>query len=299
MLTRRAAALGLLGLTAAAAPGRRLVFLAREKVMTCGLDGSDPATLATGRAGGLNDGIAHDPVGGRIYWTNMGRASADDGWIQSCRPDGSDVRMVVPPGGTFTPKQLKIAAGKLWWSDREGMRVMCANLDGSNIQTLVQTGAGEADRRDQARWCVGVAVDVRRGRLYWTQKGGDNAGQGVIRRAPIDLKGQDPAARTDVETLFSGQPEPIDLELDPAGRRLYWTDRGDNTVSVAQIDRPRPERRVLVRGAGEAIGIALDRPSGRIFYTSLDGRLASVRLDGADPRTLLEGQGPLTGIAIV
>ena len=38
---------------------------------------------------------------------------------------------------TFTPKQLKIdeASGKLYWSDREGMRVMRSNMDGSNIET--------------------------------------------------------------------------------------------------------------------------------------------------------------------
>jgi len=39
--------------------------------------------------------------------------------------------------------------GKLYWSDREGMRVMRSNLDGSQVETLVETGRGEKDRRDQ------------------------------------------------------------------------------------------------------------------------------------------------------
>jgi len=275
--------------------------------MAMGLDGSGLRTLATGRGGGLNDGIAYDPVGGRLYWTNMGRASLDDGFIQSVRLDGSDLTMVVPPGGTFTPKQLKIAGRKLYWSDREGMRVMRANLDGSGIEVLVQTGSGDEDRRDAARWCVGVAVDTARGHLYWTQKGGDNAGVGAIKRAPLQLpKGRTAADRDDIEVLFSGLPEPIDLDLDQRFQLIYWTDRGDNTVSCAPTFPPigaepgaRVDRRVLVRGLREAIGIALDPTTERMVYTSLGGEVGSAGMDGAGARTLLQGQGALTGIVVV
>ena len=33
---------------------------------------------------------------------------------------------------------------QLYWSDREGMRVMRANLDGSEIETLVDTSLGDS-----------------------------------------------------------------------------------------------------------------------------------------------------------
>ena len=48
------------------------------------------------------------------------------------------------PGGSFTPKQFQMEkrSGKLYWSDREGMRVMRANLDGSEIKTLLDTSLG-------------------------------------------------------------------------------------------------------------------------------------------------------------
>jgi DNA-binding beta-propeller fold protein YncE len=309
--TRRSAALGLLALTAAPAraqAARRLYFLTGSKVMTCALDGSDLRALATGQPGGFNDGIAYDAVTRRLYWTNMGRASADDGYIQSIGLDGSGRTMVAPPGSAFTPKQLKIdpVARKLYWSDREGMRVMRANLDGSAIEVLVQAGEGEADRRDRARWCVGVAVDPVRRHVYWSQKGGGDAGQGSIRRAGLDLPaGQTPATRRDVEVLFSGLPEPIDLELDPKRPVLYWTDRGDNTVSTAALDPPdgadpagRTDRKILVRGLREAIGVAIDHAAGRMFYTSLGGEVGTARLDGSDAHLILTGQGPLTGITI-
>jgi hypothetical protein len=236
----------------------------------------------------------------------MGRASLDDGFIQSVNLDGSDLRMVAPPGSAFTPKQCKIdvAARKLYWSDREGMRVMRCNLDGSRIEVLVETGTGDADRKDPARWCVGIALDTAHGHLYWTQKG--DSGRGTIHRAGLEPpKGQGPEDRRDVELLFSGLPEPIDLDFDPARRRLYWTDRRDHTVSCAPMDRPRgfdpaarTDRQILVREVGAAIGVTLDLPTRRMFYTSLGGEVGSASMDGSGARLILENLGPLTGITL-
>jgi hypothetical protein len=86
-------------------------------------------------------------------------------------------------------KQLHLdrANGKLYWSDREGVRVMRVNLDGSCIKTLVQTGQGENDRHDATRWRVGITVDPLRKQIYSTQKGGDNAGVGRVLLAGIDI----------------------------------------------------------------------------------------------------------------
>jgi hypothetical protein len=47
----------------------------------------------------------------------------------------------------------------------------------------------------------------------------------------------------------------------------------------------------------EAIGIALDVPSNRMFVTDLAGSVYSAKLDGSQERTLLYAQGNLTGIA--
>ena len=229
--------------------------------------------------------------------------------VQRADLDGGNLTQVVPPGGAFTPKQMKVDAKnrRLYWADREGMRIMRSNMDGSNIEVLVQTGSGDTERKDQARWCVGIALDIVKGYVYWTQKGGDDAGQGVLRRARIEIpKGQTAANRTDIETLFSALPEPIDLDLDLGKRTIYWTDRGDNTVSRAPMDPPkgfdpahRTDRQILVRGLNEAIGIALDLPGKRMFYTSLGGEVGTSGLDGAGAKMLLTNQGTLTGITIV
>ena len=125
----------------------RLFFLdlGAGRVLTANPDGSDLKTIVNeGRR--LPDGLVVDAAAGHIYWTNMGNPSANDGSIERSDLDGKNVTNIVPPGGTFTPKQLQLDKknGRLYWSDREGMRIMRANLDGSGIETLIETGHGEA-----------------------------------------------------------------------------------------------------------------------------------------------------------
>jgi hypothetical protein len=183
---------------------------------------------------------------------------------------------------------------------------MRADLDGSKIETLVDTSRGESrPGADAAKWCVGLAVDAGAGTLYWTQKGGDNAGEGSILRANLDVpNGQTPANRTDIEVLYDKLPEPIDLDLDLKGRMLYWTDRGNpprgNSVNRAPLDVPhgvRPPPEILFPDLMEGIGLALDTKHDRMFITDFGGSVYSARLDGSDRKTLLFAQGNLTGIA--
>ncbi len=97
-----------------------------------------------------------------------------------------------------------------------------------NIETLVDTSGGDPrPGTDPRKWCVGIALDMVKELLYWTQKGGDNAGQGTIWRAGVDIpSGRTASDRGDIELLYDGLPEPIDLDIDPL-------------CSHAVLDRPR------------------------------------------------------------
>lgn len=287
----------------------RLFFLdlSAGRVLASNPDGSDLKVLVSeGRR--LPDGIVVDVAAGHIYWTNMGHPSANDGSIERSDLDGKNLTNVIPPGGTFTPKQLQLDKknGKLYWSDREGMRVMRANLDGSKIETLVDTSQGEArPGKEIKKWCVGIALDVDGGKLYWTQKGADNAGEGRIFRANLEIpKGQTPENRKDIELLFDELPEPIDLDLDLANRIMYWTDRGDpprgNTVNRAPLDATpgvKTETEVVFTHLMEGIGLALDLNGGRMFITDLGGSLYSANLDGSNKKMLFFAEGNLSGVA--
>jgi sugar lactone lactonase YvrE len=273
------------------------------RIHTMSPDGSDRKVIVADCR--LPDGIVVDARARHIYWTNMGSSpSANDGSIERADIDGKNRRVIVSLGSTFTPKQIQLDSenGKLYWCDREGMRVMRANLDGSGIETLVEAGRGDADRRDQTRWCVGITIDPERKQIYWTQKGPDNGDKGRIFRAGLEIPtGETAANRSDIEVFFDRLPEPIDLELDRKTRVLYWTDRGDpprgNTVNRASIDAKPQAPEIVLTHLMEGIGIALDVPGDRMFVTDFAGSIYSARLDGSGERNFLYAQGNLTGIA--
>jgi DNA-binding beta-propeller fold protein YncE len=287
----------------------RLYFLdlAAGRVLMSNPDGSGLKTIVNeGRK--LPDGIVVDVASGHIYWTNMGNPSVNDGSIDRADLDGRNIRNIVPAGRTFTPKQLQLDKknGRLYWSDREGMRVMRCDLDGAHVETLVDTSQGESrPGKDQTKWCVGIAIDVNGGKFYWTQKGNDNGGQGRIFRAGLEIpKGQTPANRKDTEVLYDNLPEPIDLDLDLGNRLIYWTDRGDpprgNTVNRASMDAApgnRKEPQIVFDHLMEGIGLSLDLPNNRMFMTDLSGSVYSANLDGSNKKNIVFVEGNLSGIA--
>src|ERR1700756_5970055 len=96
----------------------RLFFLSVSsgQVLSVNPDGSDLKVIVSeGRR--LPDGIVVDVAAGHLYWTNMGNPIANDGSIERADFEGSNVTHIVPPGGTFTPKQLQLDEKnrKLYW----------------------------------------------------------------------------------------------------------------------------------------------------------------------------------------
>jgi hypothetical protein len=277
-----------------------------NRVLSAMSDGSELTVLVSEHCAGP-DGIAIDAARGHLYWTNMGVPSRNDGFIMRCDLDGRHVTTIVPPGLTHTPKQLVIEprGEHLYWCDREGMRVMRCKLDGSSLETLVQSGYGAFDQADARNWCVGIAVDIDREYVYWTQKGAPKSNTGRILRAPLNglRHGDSPASRRDIDTLFSALPEPVDLDLDTATMTLYWTDRGappfGNTLNRASLDDSHAigfHREVLCGGFREAIGLSVHRERNVIFASDLSGSIYRVGLDGRALSIVLQDEGRFTGI---
>src|SRR5438067_5874027 len=144
----------------------RLFFLEASggRIHSANADGSDRKIIVSG--GRVPDGVVVDVEAGHIYWTNMGVPSKNDGSIERADLDGQNRVTIIGEGKTFTPKQLHLEKknGKLYWCDREGMRVMRSNLDGSEIETLLDTSKCDARPATAlTKSCVGISGAPHRG----------------------------------------------------------------------------------------------------------------------------------------
>jgi hypothetical protein len=226
-----------------------------------------------------------------------------DGSIERVNFDGRERTTVVQRGAFTTGKQLTadFSAGHLYWCDREGMKVLRANLDGSDLTVLYAAGQTDEDAQDPRNHCVGVAVDPAGQRLFWTQKGPPKGNQGRIFTAGLELPPEtNPAKRSDVRVLWSGLPEPIDLEFDNH-KRLVWTDRGaepsGNTLNRMSAEGFGSAPQILSRGYREAIGVAVDGE--RYYVSDLSGSIRVVDLSAGIDKELIKLEGTVNGIAIV
>ncbi|EFV14264.1 hypothetical protein [Segniliparus rugosus] len=271
------------------------------------------------------DGVVVDKARGVLYWTNMGtpdggsaataltRGSGTfnrrNGSLERANLDGSERATVLPSGSFVTGKQLvaDFGAGKLYFCDREGLRVLRANLDGTGLEVLVQNGDHTVpeEQGDVLRHCVGIAVDPAGGHLYWTQKGPSKGGLGRIFRAPLVVPA-DPASRDDAEILWENLPEPIDLCLDLGAGEISWTDRGSapegntlNRAPIPAVGEKGAAPTILASGFREAIGVDRDEASGNFYVTDLGGNIREVNAASGLDRLVATLPGGLTGVAVL
>lgn len=242
------------------------------------------------------DGVDVDFSEQRIYWTNMGKIGPDytffeeDGTVESCDFHGKNRRKIIT-SGIVTPKQLRIFNNKLFFCDREGMKVYSATKDGK-LNQLLSTGVfGTGEEKDAMRWNVGI--QPTKNYVYFTQKGPTRGFKGRICRVTRDGYGK-------VEELLGSLPEPIDLELAPSGR-LYWTDRGAGPTgrslnSATITDAGLVDHRVIFAGMGDAIGLAVSFDESSVYVGDLKGQLWKIDVESGTGEVIRKG-GAITGVA--
>ncbi|WP_078323715.1 hypothetical protein [Mycobacteroides salmoniphilum] len=287
-----------------------------QKILKVDVAKGDSTTLIDGLTS-VPDGIVVDPQREHIYWTNMGyptlpegrapRVEADldfyrkNGSIERARIDGTGRSHVLPEGAFVTGKQLAgaWAQDRLYWSDREGAAVRSARLDGTDLREEIVTATTDADRRLVRNQCVGIAIDEDQGLLYWTQKGPPKGNDGRIFRTSLNA----PVDDRPIEVLWSGLPEPIDLELDTASGLIFWTDRGAaplgntlNKATIPALGEPGREVTVLSQNFHEAIGLAIDKEAGIAYVSDLSGEIRAIDFIRGREHQLLKAAGGFTGI---
>lgn len=260
---------------------------------------------------GTPDGIWIDQNSQKIYWTIMGEMTsppesyfAKDGTIECCNFDGSGHTVLIGPGCITTPKQIigNTQTNRLYWCDREGMSIMSSQFDGSRPEVIMQYKKDDSDHDEIEKHCVGIALDLEKQYLYWTQKGPSKGGKGKILR--LKLSQPYPIDKSNIELLLDSLPEPIDLEFGSRSGKLYWTDRGappyGNSLNSAVVSEEGllTDHQVLITGLHEGIGLAVDEGENIVYTSDLGGYIKKINLKDHSATVLLK-QGPTTGITLL
>jgi len=157
----------------------------------------------------------------------------------------------------------------MYWTDTFAHRVQRANLDGSNLATLVETPGPR-----------GIALDVNGGKMYWSDSVSD-----AIYRANLDGSGVE-------ELVTTGLIEPRDVALDLPAGKMYWPDFGTDTVRRANLDGSDVED-LVTTGLSTPYGLILDLSAGKMYWVDAhvlgnpDGIIQRANLDGSDIEDLV------------
>jgi len=308
MRARRTGVYGITGamvataiLTAATAAGAQQIYWTvteTSTILRANLDGSDTEELPTTQFGAPHD-LAVDTSNEKIFWTSSdygqlksGKSTLlNYGKMLSADLDATEVETLFATGKTriildATDTHSVIVSGdegpygialdlphrKIYWCEFRGSRIRRCDLDGANVETLLER-AGQA--RD-------IALDLSGEKIYWTTF------QGQIKRANFDGTG--------VVMLVEGLTNPHGIALDVPRNRIYWA---DGRIQRADMGGQNVEH-VWVDENGWATGIELDLRNNKIYWADYKGqKIFRADLDGSDVEEVVSStRGKPSAIAL-
>jgi choice-of-anchor C domain-containing protein len=215
-----------------------------------------------------------------------------------------------------TPAASLARAPKMYWTDSGTGKIQRADLDGSNVEVLVDRLA--LDVKPGESYINDIALDVKGGKMYWSDSGTHTLGRAnldgssverlvvtgldspenlcvdvvrgqmywvdrgthKIQRANLDLSNEEDIVTTGLET-------PNGIDVDVVGGMIYWTDSATHKIQRANLDGTEVQD-VIVSGLNYPRGIALDVARGKMYWTDLSpARLRRANLDGSQVEDLV------------
>ncbi len=163
------------------------------------------------------------------------------------------------------------SAGKIYWAESyRHSRIQRANLDGTDIQTVVGV-----------RSPTGIGLDVSRNKIYWTTY------WGKIQRADLD--------GANVKDVVGGLLRPTDIAIDASAGKIYWTAWSAGKIQRADLDGANFED--VITGLEGPSKIAIDTSEGKIYWSTRT-KIQRANLDGTDIKDIVTGFVWGVGIAV-
>jgi hypothetical protein len=176
--------------------------------------------------------------GSRIYWQTFSNLQYR---VQQVTKEA-----IISPSGIAIDKNNN----KMYWTDPGNGKIQRANLDGSNIEDLVQIGNNAA---------YAIALDLENKHMYWTERNTN-----LIRRANLDGSN----AQTIINTTTFNDVFPQCIALDVPNKKIYFTIQGGTGVSRSNFDGTGIEN--LFRGRNTTYLVnqfALDLENKKIYWS--------------------------------
>lgn len=164
--------------------------------------------------------------------------------------------------------------GKLYWCDRNTGKVQRSNLDGTEMETLIEVDSTNLR---------GIAIDVAGDKLYFA----DNQANTISRAS---LNGGN------VDAIIDGLGFPADVTIDLTNRKLYWCDQQRSVIERANLDGTSRE---TVVGTPSPYYLELDVPNKLLYWGDFfAGNINRLMLDGGNSENLFTGQQRIRGVKL-
>ena len=250
--------------------------------------------------------------------------------IQTADTDGSDIQVVLEleRNDFFRGIAVDPKSGKVYWSEPNMGTLYRANLDGSDVEIIVQQnrvgamtlhrgnakvywenglqdttvhranfdGSGhEVVWKTSPRQFFGIDVHESRGHIYWASVNRwKSEKRGEILRANLD--------GTAVESIIAkGIEHPKGIAVDELDEKIYWVDAHwktkKNKISRANLDGSSPED-LVIDGIGMARDIEVDIESGKMYWVDVNRGIHHANLDGTVVEVLIGNLDGIYGVGI-
>ncbi len=187
--------------------------------------------------------------------------------------------------------EVVFAQKKIYWTNTGCGKIQRANPE-------IPSGETAATRTDIEDLITGltspygIAIDARRGKMYWTDPEACK-----VQCANLEIPpGETPVTRTDIENLVTGLDSPTGIAIDVFRRKIYWTEPNLGKIQRANPDGSGVEN--LITDLNSPSGIGIDVSRGKVYWTSIsDGKIQGANLDGSGVEDCITGLTNPTGIA--
>jgi hypothetical protein len=220
----------------------------------------------------LNDSIANihsiAVYKDRLYFTVQLVGSSK---IQSADLDGGNVADILT--GMHLPSFITIFDEKIYWSNGIFGYIKRCDLDGGNIETIVNLGVA----------ITGIDIYSSLEKIYWIKHLSDQ-----VWRADLD--------GGDQELVVSGAARANGLSLDVKNEKIYWAEYDADKIRRSNLDGSNIQD-ICVASAPYAVRV--DPYFDKIYFTEMDtNKLVRCDLDGGNREELVDSLDSPLGLTI-